>query len=106
MANITVIGHELAETLKKFSADYIEVHLEESQSSHIGYRGRELESIDRTAATGGNVRALVRGGWGFVSFNNFSGLPDRVELAVKQAQFVGSEESRLAEVEPVVDTVL
>lgn len=106
MANIEAIGHQLAKTLKQYRADYIEVHLEESQTSHITYRGRELESIDRTTATGGNVRALVRGGWGFVSFNDLTELPGRVELAVKQAQFVGSEESRLAEVEPVVDTVL
>ncbi len=106
MANIEAIGHELAETLKKYSADYIEVHLEESQTTHITYRGRKLESVSQSTAVGGNVRALVRGGWGFVSFNSFNELPSRVESAVKQARFVGKEESKLAEVEPVVDTVL
>jgi len=106
MAHIEVIGHQLAETLKRYSADYIEVRLEESQVSHIAYRGRELESINRTTAIGGNARALVRGGWGFVSFNNLDDLPSKIDLAVKQAQYVGSEESKLAKVEPVVDTVL
>ncbi len=106
MASIETIGNQLAETLKRYSADNIEVHLEESQTSHIAYRGRDLESINRTTATGGNVRAMVRGGWGFVSFNNLDDLPGRVAMAVKQAQFVGSEESKLAKVEPVVDTVL
>ena len=106
MARIEAIGRELADKLKGYSADYIEVHLEESQASHITYRGRELESIDRTTAIGGNVRALVRGGWGFVSFNSLTELPGRVEQAVKQAQFVGNEESKLAKVEPAVDTVL
>jgi len=106
MMHIEVVGRQLVETLKSYSADYIEVHLEESQTSHIAYRGKELESIDRTTAIGGNVRALVRGGWGFVSFNNLDELPGRVELAVRQAQFVGNEESKLAPVEPVVDTVL
>jgi len=106
MADIEAIGHQLAETLSRYSADYIEAHLEESQTSHIIYRGKELESIDRTTAVGGNVRALVRGGWGFASFNNLDELPSRVELAVKQAQFVGNEESKLAKIEPVVDTVL
>ena len=106
MADIVTTRHELSETLKKYDADYIEVHLEENQTSHITYRGRELESINRTTAVGGNVRALVRGGWGFVSFNELDDLPNRVELAIKQAQFVGSEESKLARVEPVVDTVL
>ena len=105
MTHIEVIGHQLAETLNRYSADYIEAHLEESQSSHITYRGKELESIGRTTATGGNVRALVKGGWGFTSFNNFGELASKVELAVKQAQFVGNEQSKLAPVEPVVDIV-
>jgi TldD protein len=99
------IGRELAELIKRHDADYVEAHLEESQTSHITYRGKELESVGRSTATGGNVRALVRGGWGFVSFNNFSELPGRVELAVEQARFVGSEVSELAPVEPAVDVV-
>jgi len=105
MTHIEAIGRQLAEALKGYSADYIEVHLEESQTSRITYRGRELESIGKTSAIGGNVRALVRGGWGFVSFNSLNEPLSRVELAVKQAQFVGNEESQLAPVEPVVDTV-
>jgi len=105
MPHIEAIGHQLAEALNRYSADYIEAHLEESQSSYITYRGRELESMGRTTTIGGNVRALVRGGWGFVSFNNLSDLPGRVELAVKQAQFVGNEKSKLALGEPVVDIV-
>ena len=105
MPHIEAVGHQLAETLKKYSADYIEARLEESQSSHITYRGRKLESIGRSTAIGGNVRALVRGGWGFVSFNDLDELPGRVELAVKQAQLAGDKESKLAPVEPVVDTV-
>jgi TldD protein len=105
MPHIEIIGRQLAEALNKYNADYIEAHLEESQSSYITYRGRELESIGRTTVIGGNVRALVRGGWGFVSFNNLDELPGKVELAVKQAELVGKGESRLAAIEPVVDTV-
>ena len=106
MADIVAVGHELTDALRRYHADYIELRLEESQSSHIVYRGRELESIDRATAIGGNVRALVKGGWGFVSFNDFGELPGRIDLAVKQAQFVGHEKSQLAEVAPVVDKVL
>jgi TldD protein len=102
---IEAIAHELAEIIKRCDADYIEARLEENQTSHITYRGRELESIGRSTATGGNVRALMRGGWGFVSFNNLDELPSRVELAIKQAQFVGGEVCKLAAVEPVVDIV-
>ncbi|GAI78370.1 unnamed protein product, partial [marine sediment metagenome] len=105
MAHIEVIGRQLTEAFNGHSADYIEAHLEESQSSYITYRGRELEFIGRTTAIGGNVRALVRGGWGFVSFNNLDELPGKVELAVNQARLVGNEESKLAAIEPVVDIV-
>ncbi len=105
MTDIEAIGHQLAEAVKGYSADYIEARLEESQQSHITYRGKELESIGQSTAVGGNVRALVRGGWGFVSFDNLSDLPGRIELAVKQARLVGKEESKLAPVEPIVDIV-
>jgi len=105
MTSIEATGRQLVEALEGSSADYIEARLEESQRSHITYRGRELESIGQATAIGGNVRALVRGGWGFVSFNNLSDLPGRIELAVKQARLVGNEESKLALVEPVVDIV-
>ena len=101
---IESVAQELAEVIKQDDTDYIEAHLEESQTSHITYRGKELESIGRATATGGNVRALVRGGWGFVSFNSFDELAGRAGLAVRQARSVGGEASQLAEVEPVIDT--
>ncbi|MDH5695714.1 MAG: TldD/PmbA family protein [Dehalococcoidia bacterium] len=105
MTDIEAIGRQLAGALKQYSADYIEARLEENQMSHITYRGRELESIGQATAIGGNVRALARGGWGFVSFNSLSDLPRRIELAAKQASLVGKEKSKLAPVEPVVDIV-
>jgi len=105
MPDIQAVARQLAQAVKGYSADYIEARLEESQRSHITYRGRELESIGQSTAVGGNVRALVKGGWGFVSFNELNDLPRRIELAVKQASLVGREESKLAPVEPIVDTV-
>jgi TldD protein len=91
--------------LKGHDADYIELRLDDTASNRIVYRGQELEEIGRTRAFGGNVRALVNGGWGFVSFNEPTGLKDRVAEAVSQARHVGGEGSRLATLEPVVDTV-
>ena len=105
MPEIEVLARELAGELKKHDADYIEARLEESQTSHITYRGRELESIGRSADTGGNVRAMVKGGWGFISFNNLDKLAGRVGQAVEQARFVGRGESQLAPVAPVIDEV-
>ena len=106
MTNIEEAAHRLAEIINRHRADYIEAHLEESQSTYITYRGKELESIGKTSSVGGNVRALVKGGWGFVSFNSLDDLPGRVALAVKQAELAGGKKSKLAPVEPVVDTVL
>jgi TldD protein len=106
MPDIQTAASRIAEDLKKYKADYIEARLEESQRSHLTYRGKELESVGQSAAVGGNIRALVRGGWGFVSFNDLDNLPQRIELAVKQAALVGKEKSQLAPVEPIVDTVV
>ncbi|MES0328721.1 MAG: TldD/PmbA family protein [Dehalococcoidales bacterium] len=101
MPQIETIGRQLADSLKQHKADYIEARLEESRSSSISYRGRELESVSRASATGGNVRALVNGGWGFASFNNLDGISGKIKMAVAQARMAGAEKSRLAEVAPV-----
>ena len=93
MTDLQNIGQQLAEILKKQNVDYIEAHLEESQFSSISYRGKQLESISKTTSVGGNVRALVKGGWGFVSFNDLTGLQEKVATAVKQARFIGKEKS-------------
>ena len=100
------IRDKIADALKGQDADYIEVRIEERETSHIQYRGRELEDIGRSTSLGGNARALVRGGWGFVSFNEPIELRDKVALAVKQARLVGKEESKLSPVAPVVDIVI
>ncbi len=42
---VEAFGQELAEAIKRYDADCIEAHLEESQASYIAYRGRELDSI-------------------------------------------------------------
>ncbi|MDP2953200.1 MAG: DNA gyrase modulator, partial [Chloroflexota bacterium] len=95
----------LAEALKGHEADYVEIRLEESQATHLLYRGRALEDIGSSAALGGNVRAVVKGGWGFVSFDSLEGLREKVALAVRQARLVGREKTQLAPVKPVVDIV-
>ena len=96
---------QISDALQGHQADYVEVRLEEREASRIQYRGRELEDIGRNTSLGGNVRALVKGGWGFVSFNELAGMRQKVALAVKQAGLVGKEVSCFAPVEPVVDVV-
>jgi TldD protein len=96
---------KISNSLKGHKADYIEIRLEESQATRIIYRGNRLEEIGRTSNLGGNVRALVKGGWGFVSFNNVDKLRDKVDLAVKQARIVGKEDSKFSPAKPVTDAV-
>jgi len=95
--------NQLTEALRGHNADYIEAHFEESQTSNIVYRGKRLEEINRATSSGGNVRALVKGGWGFVSFNNLDNLRDKVALAVSEARLAGRGELKLPPVKPVVD---
>jgi len=96
---------QVVDAFKRHNADYIEAHFEESESTHITYRSGRLEEVNRTCISGGNVRALVRGGWGFVSFNHLDGLRDKVALAVEEARLASGEEFKLPSAEPVVDVV-
>jgi TldD protein len=103
--DIRDIGHQLASIITKYNAEYIDVHLEESQSSSLTYRGKELESVDKTQAVGGNIRALVKGGWGFVSFNSLEDLEAKAKQAVDQASFVSGGDAKIGPVRPIVDKV-
>jgi TldD protein len=105
MPDIKSAAESVAAELKKQSADYLEARFEVSQTSQITYRGRGLESIGRATSTGGNVRALVRGGWGFTCFNSFEDLPGRVNVAVEQAKLTGTGKSKLAPLDPIADNV-
>jgi TldD protein len=105
MPEIDAAASNLAGELKKSQADYLEARFEESQNSHITYRGKAMESIGRSTASGGNVRALAKGGWGFTSFNDLDKLSDRVSVAIEQAQSAGTGKSNLATVESAVDSI-
>ncbi len=91
--------------LKSAEADYAEIRVQEGVNTGIAYVGKELESIGENATFGGCVRALVKGGWGFVAFNDIANLPRYVEMACEQARFVGSLESKLAPAAPIQDNV-
>jgi TldD protein len=100
-----MLRQQLEEALKGHNADYVEVRIEETEATSLTYRGRELEEIGRNVNLGGCVRAAYKGGWGFVSFNDLSGLTEKVDLAVRQARLVGKEQTTLAPVAPHVDVV-
>ncbi|MDI7274362.1 MAG: TldD/PmbA family protein [Anaerolineae bacterium] len=95
----------LRDALRGHRADYVEIRLEEAETTAIRFRGRELEEVGRSRSLGGNVRAVVKGGWGFASFNDVRGLRRYVELAVEQARLVQREPVTLAPA-PVVEDVV
>ncbi len=78
----------IAEALKDHGARYVEIRLEQTEGTHLRYRGRELEDVGKTSGMGGNVRALVGGGWGFACFNDISQLKEKVATAVSHARLV------------------
>jgi TldD protein len=106
LPHIEDVARELVSKLKEHKADYIEAHLEDSTSSYITYRGKVLESIGKSASVGGNIRALVRGGWGFVSFNSLENIDERIKLAIQEAEIAGKSESHLADIPVIVDKAI
>ncbi len=91
--------------LKSAKADHIEIRINEGRGTGVSYVGKELESIGESSMMGGSVRALVKGGWGFVAFNDIDDLPRYVKMACEQAKLVGNKDISLAETGVVNDVV-
>ncbi|MBC7473736.1 MAG: TldD/PmbA family protein [Candidatus Sericytochromatia bacterium] len=91
----------LASLIKKADVDYLDIRIEKTEGCSISFLGRNMEDIGKSYGVGGSVRALHKGGWGFVSFNNLDDLKDKVDQAVKQAKFVGNDQTMLYPVDPV-----
>lgn len=90
--------------LEAAKADYAEIRIHRGRETHVHYVGKELESIGESTGCGGCVRALVRGGWGFASFNSLDDLERYVEMACRQAALVRRREIRLAPVSVSCDS--
>ena len=86
---------------KRNQADYLELRWEEFLETRIHYAGKELAGVRQKIVRGGNVRALVNDGWGFVSFNKLEQLDECVGLAIRTAKLIGKGKSILVDT-PVV----
>ncbi len=95
----------IEKALRKSDAEYTEIRIEGVTSSWANFRGEELDNIGSSRTLGGIVRALVKGGWGYATFNDISALETRVREACESARLAGKEESRFAEVAPVIDEI-
>lgn len=87
--------------------DYLDIRLEESEETSIAFRGRTIDTLRQSSEKGGCVRALFKGGWGFVSFNiiNEDNLKRHIRAAIEQAHIVGNTVSCLAPVPVIQDVV-
>ncbi len=91
--------------LKTAIADHIEIRIQEGRGTGVAYVGKELESIGESNSMGGSVRALVKGGWGFVAFNDIENLSNYVKMACEQAELVGNKDVSLAKTKVINDVV-
>ncbi len=95
--------NRLKEVIERFKSqvDYLEVRVEETSLVNISVKNSLVDSMTNNFIYGGNVRALYKGGWGFVVFKDLNELEAAVKKAVTQAKLVGAGESHWAKVEPV-----
>jgi len=91
--------------LKGAKADFIEIRIQEGNSTGINYVGKELEGISESNGIGGSVRALVNGGWGFAAFNDVENLTNYDQMAVEQARLLGGGDASLAPIPVTIDHV-
>lgn len=95
----------IEKALQRANAEYTEMRIEKVTSSWVNFRGEELDAIGSSRTLGGIVRALVKGGWGYATFNDLGDLEVRVKEACESARLVGKGDSEFAEVEPSVDSI-
>lgn len=82
--------------------DYVEIRWEDIRTVRIVFMGKELEEVCESQSSGGCTRALVKGGWGFSSFNNLNQAPAFLPKAVSQANLSKRKKSFLARSRKVV----
>jgi len=82
------------------AVDYWEVRLEAEAQTTVKVKNGEVEAITRQEFPRGNVRVLVRGGWGFSSFNRFEDVRAHVGRAVDFARSVGGGDAGVVPLAP------
>ena len=103
----TLTAEKLTSAIASYqnTVDYLEIRVEQGESTNLSFRGRQLDGVDRSFSLAGGIRACHRGGWSFVTFNGLAELTDRIEAAIAQAKLVGEETTQLAEIEAIQDHV-
>jgi TldD protein len=96
--------HKIKTLLKKYKpkCDYLEIRAEEIKRLDFTFMGKELSHLSQAEDFGLAVRAAVKGGWGFCSFNSLGKLEENIKSAITQAKMVGKSKTHVAEI-PVVE---
>jgi TldD protein len=105
MDNLTIEQLQSAIASHRHDVDYLEIRVEQNESTGISFRGQQLDAVDRSFGLAGGIRACHRGGWSFVTFNGLQELNERLEAAIASAKLVGRQTTQLAMVEPIEDWV-
>ncbi len=105
MDNLTIEQLQSAIASHRQNVDYLEIRVEQNESTGISFRGQQLDAVDRSFGLAGGIRACHQGGWSFVTFNGLKELNDRLDTAIAQAKLVGKETTQLAAVKPIEDYV-
>lgn len=95
----------LSEALRNHGADHVEIRFEERTLTRIVYRGAKLEEASLLSDSGGCVRALVDGGWGFASFSDIDALEHSAARAVIEARYSSGEQLVLPGRDPIEASV-
>ncbi|GAB4115079.1 MAG: TldD/PmbA family protein [Candidatus Caldatribacteriota bacterium] len=98
-----ILSHALTKHQNK--ADFLEIRIEKTENTAIQFQGHKLEKISSSQQIGGNIRALVKGGWGFISFNQLDNLEEKVLEAIQIASLIGKGKSELANTNPAVEII-
>lgn len=85
--------------------DYLEIRLEQTESTNLSFHGPQLNTINRHFSLAGGIRACDQGGWSFVTFNDLAELTNRIETAISHANLIGKETTQLAPIKPFKDYV-
>lgn len=94
--------NRLQDALRASKAEYTDIRIEDVTTSQIVFQGQELDSIGSSRTVGGIVRALVKGGWGYSTFNDLEHLDQRVQEACESARLVAQEKTYFAPLAPVL----
>lgn len=103
MTEIAPYKNRLTDVISRYRdhADFLSIRIERSEGTNILLRGNKIDTLSEGIASGGQVRACYKGGWGFATFNELSTLEQRVEEAISAARLVGDDETQLAPVDPI-----